>query len=261
MTRHHLKQLLLASACLSGVALVAAGCSSYVPPAERQKDQRATVGMNGGSSTPNSDNEYSYGSATSTVVMPASVVAPTPTVVEPVTPTTTATVVYPATTTPPGTTVLVPTTSVPASTVVVGSDADFMSSAAQFDATEIQLSQIAYQRAQSPEVRAFAAATIDTHRHMAGELDSEARARNLIIPFSPSPAGSQAVARLQNMSGWDVDHYYLDQIIADHQAASALYGAESTEAADVTLRSTAGGDNVDIRNRMDAAAQLRSQID
>ena len=261
MTRHQMKQLLLASACLSGVAVAVAGCSSYTPPAERQKDMRASVGMNGGASTNNSDTEYSYGSATSTVVMPAAVVAPapTPTVVVPAT-TTTATVVVPATTTPPGTTVLVPTTSVPAS-VIVGSDADFMSSAAQFNATEIQLSQVAYQRAQSAAVRQFAAATIDAHRHMAGELDSEARSRNLIIPFSPSPAGSTAVARLQNMSGWDVDHYYLDQVIADHQAASALYGAESNGAADVTLRSTAGGDSVDIRNRIDTAEQLRTQLD
>jgi hypothetical protein len=83
----------------------------------------------------------------------------------------------------------------------------------------------------------------------------------VVIPFSPSPAGSAAVSRLSGLSGWDVDRYYLDQVIADHQAASALYGAESSQAADVTVRSTAGGDTVDIRNWMDQAERLRTQID
>src|SRR5207244_2704943 len=145
-------------------------------------------------------------------------------------------------------TVLVPAASVPAS-VVVASDVDFMSSAAQFNATEIQLSQIASQRAQSAEVRDFAHDTIAAPQRMAGELDRMLRSRHAAVPFSPSPAGSAAVGRLAGLSGWDVDRYYLDQVMADHQAASALYGAESNQAVDVTARSTAGGDAVTIRDR------------
>jgi putative membrane protein len=202
-----------------------------------------------GSKSTSHRDTYTYGTATSTVVMPR-----TTTVVAPAA---TSTVLVPAT---PTTTVLVPATSVPAS-VVVPSDIDFMSSAAQFNATEIELSQVAYQRAQSSDVRQFAMETIAAHRRMAGELDTMARNRSVVIPFSPSPAGNTAVSRLSGLTGWDVDRYYLDQVIADHQAASALYGAESSQAADVTVRSTAGGDSVDIRNRMDEAQRLRTQID
>jgi putative membrane protein len=200
------------------------------------------------------------GTATSTVVMPAStVVSPaattttTSTVLVPVSPsTTTATVLVPATP--------VPATSVPAS-VVVASDIDFMNSAAQFNATEIQLSQIAAQRAQSAEVRNFARDTIAAHQRMAGELDGMLRNRSVAVPFSPSPAGNAAVARLAGLSGWDVDRYYLDQVIADHQAASTLYGAESSQAVDVTVRSTAGGDAVTVRDRLNRATDLRTEID
>jgi hypothetical protein len=87
------------------------------------------------------------------------------------------------------------------------------------------------------------------------------RARSDAVPFSPSPAGNAAVSRLSGMTSWDVDRYYLDQMIADHQAAAALYGAESSQAVDITLRSTAGGDAVDIRNRLSRASTLRTQID
>jgi putative membrane protein len=286
MISNMMKRTLFATVCLSGVAVAVAGCAtgSY---SHHGRDNAQGPRQNGEqevaqSRDPNSDayvgnvppslqtdskstagRDYTYGTATSTVVMPSSTV---------VTPATTSTVVVPSTTTSTvlvpangvattaGTTVLVPATSVPAS-LVVASDVDFMNSAAQFNATEIQLSQIAAQRAQSAEVREYAADTIATHQRMAGELDRMLRARSVAVPFSPSPAGNAAVSRLSGLSGWDVDRYYLDQVIADHQAASALYGAESSQAVDVTLRSTAGGDNVDIRNRLSRATTLRTQID
>ena len=285
MASNTMKRTLFATVCLSGVAVAVAGCAtgSYSHHGRdnaqgprqtgeqevaqtRDPDSEAYVGNVPSSLQTNSTSDnrtYTYGTANSTVVMPSSTV---------VTPTTTSTVVVPGTTTATtvlvpangasttGATVLVPATSVPAS-VVVAPDVGFMNSAAQFNATEIQLSQIAAQRAQSAEVRQYAADTIATHQRMAGELDRMLRARSVAVPFSPNPAGNAAVSRLSGMTSWDVDRYYLDQIIADHQAAAALYGAESSQAVDVTLRSTAGGDAVDIRNRLSRATTLRTQID
>jgi len=287
MTSNASKRTLFAIVCLGGVAAVVSGCAtgSYShhgrdnAQGPRQNGEQEVAqsrdpnseayvgnvppslqtGSTSASTSPTSSNPTYYGTATSTVVMPAStVVAPTTTVVAPATTTTVLVPASPSSTTTP--TVLVPATAVPAS-VVVASDVDFMNSAAQFNATEIQLSQIAYQRAQSAEVRNFAADTIAAHRRMAGELDGMLRSRNVAVPFSPSPAGNSAVARLAGLSGWDVDRYYLDQVIADHQAASTLYGAESNQAVDVTVRSTAGVDDVTIRNRLSRATALRTQID
>jgi putative membrane protein len=289
MTSSTLKRALFATICLGGVAVAVTGCAtgSYSHHGtdnaqgprqngeqevaqSRDPDSDAYVGnvppgLQTGSKAAAS-RSYTYGTASSTVVMPAStVVAPaattaTATVLVPATPT--ATVLVPAggASTVDGTTVLVPATSVPAS-IVVASDVDFMNSAAEFNATEIQLSQIAAQRAQSPEVRNFALETIAAHQRMASELDRMLRYRSVTVPFSPSPAGNAAVGRLAGLTGWDVDRYYLDQVIADHQTASALYGAESGQAVDVTVRSTAGGDAVDIRDRLNRATELRAQID
>jgi putative membrane protein len=283
MTSSTSKRTLFAAVCLGGVAVAVTGCATGTyshygrdnATGPRQNPDQTVAA----SRDPNSDSyvgnvpaglqtgskaeasrSYNYGTTSSTVVLPAStVVAPAATmttastVLVPVSPSgSTATVLVPAT--------AVPVTSVPAS-VVVASDIDFMNSAAEFNATEIQLSQIAAQRAQSPEVRNFALDTIATHRRMAGELDGMLRNRSVAVPFSPSPAGSAAVDRLAGLSGWDVDRYYLDQVIADHQSASALYGAESGQAVDVTVRSTAGGDAVTIRNRLNRATDLRTQID
>jgi putative membrane protein len=189
----------------------------------------------------------------------------TTTVLVPARPATTTTVLVPATTVSPsvttvGSTVLVPA-QVPASTTIVGSDVDFMARASQFNATEIALSRVAYQRAQSAAVREFAMQTINDHRRMADDLDSIALRRNVSLAWTPSPAGSRAVDDLSRMSGYDVDRYYIAQMIADHDAGAALYASQGNLATDVTLRSTAGGDAVDLRNRRDQAIRLQADID
>jgi putative membrane protein len=248
MTRT-LKSALLASVALSFAAVAVAGCGSP-------------------SQYPHSKDSYgdTKTSSTKTYAAPtvASTVPPagTTTVVVPAQPTTTTTVLVPSTTVNTvGSTVLVPSNQVPASTTVLGNDVDFMARASQFNATEIAMSRIAYQRARSDDVREFARRTINAHRAMSDDLDSMALRRNVSLAFNPSPAGSRAVDRLSGLNGWDFDRYYLAQIIADHDAAAALYAAEGTSATDVTLRSSAAGDAVELRNRRDEAIRLQNDID
>jgi len=250
MTRTQ-KSALLASAALAFAAVAVAGCSGP-QPYPHSKDSY------GQTKTPTS---RTYATATPTV-SPTLAPAGSTTVVVPNPQPATTTVMVPATTVnSAGSTVLVPTTQIPASTTIVGDDVDFMARASQFNATEIAMSRIAYQRAQSPEVRDFARDIIDTHRRMSDDLDSIALRRNVSLAWVPSPAGSQAVDRLSNLSGWNLDRAYLAQIVADHDAAATLYQGEGSVASDVTLRSTAAGDAVQLRDRRDQAIRLQNEID
>jgi putative membrane protein len=260
MTRTQ-RSALLATAALTLAAVTVAGCGS---PSQYPHSKDSSG--NTTSTTKTYASNY-----TSPTVSPTLAPVGTTTVVVPAQTTTATTVLVPATTVSPtvntvgvntvGSTVLVPVTQVPASTTIVGNDVDFMARASQFNATEIALSRVAYQRAQSPEVRQYALETINTHRRMSDDLDSIALRRNVSLAWTPSPAGSQAVDRLSRLNGWDFDRYYLAQVIADHDAATALYQTESNVATDVTLRSTAGANAVDLRNRRDQAIRLQSDID
>jgi hypothetical protein len=152
MTRTQ-RSAFLATAALAFAAVTVAGCGSP-------------------SQYPHSKDAYgnTKTSTTRTTASPtvASTLAPagTTTVVVPAQPTT---VLVPSTTTVSptvstvGSTVLVPVTQVPASTTIGGNDVDFMARASQFNATEIALSRVAYQKAQSPAKRdrlaRFSAAT------------------------------------------------------------------------------------------------------
>jgi putative membrane protein len=255
MTRTQ-RNALLGTATRALAAVTVAGCSS---PSQYPHSKDAY------GNTKTSTNKAYASNSTMPAVSPTLAPVGTTTVVVPAQTATTTTVLVPATTVSPtvstvGSTVLVPATQVPASTTIIGNDVDFMARASQFNATEIALSRLAYQRAQSSAVRDYAMQTIDTHRRMSDDLDSIALRRNMSLAWTPSPAGSQAVDRLSGLNGWDFDRYYLAQVIADHDAAAALYASEGTVATDVTLRSTAGADAIDLRNRRDEAIRLQNNI-
>jgi putative membrane protein len=242
---------------MAAVAVTVAGCGS---PSQYPRSKDAY------GQTKTSTTKTYASNTTSPTVSPTLAPVGTTTVVVPAQTATTTTVLVPVTTVSPavntvGSTVLVPVTQAPASTTIVGNDVDFMARASQFNATEIAMSRIAYQRARSAAVREYAMETINTHRRMSDDLDSIALRRNVSLAWTPSPAGSQAIDRLSNLNGWDFDRYYLAQIVADHDAASALYASEGTVATDVTLRSTAGANAVDLRNRRDEAIRLQNSID
>jgi putative membrane protein len=270
MTRR-LKNALLASTALAFAAVTVAACGT---PSQysRSKDSYGQTKVS---------NNKTYASPTvvstvppagsTTYVVPAQ--QATTTYVQPTTTTyvqpTTTTVYAPATTNTVGVrtvgvdslgrTVLMPQNQVAVSTTVAN-DVDFMARASQFNATEIAMSRIAYQRAQDPDVREFAQDVITTHRRMSDNLDAIALRRNVSLAWVPSPAGSRAVDKLSGMSGSEFDRYYLAQVIADHDAAAALYSGQGTVATDVTLRSTAGADAVELRNRRDEAIRLQDDV-
>ncbi|WP_395018507.1 DUF4142 domain-containing protein [Dongia sp.] len=262
MTRTQRSALLATALAFCAVTVAGCGSPSQYPHSKDNNGQSQSYYRSKTTAAPTVASTLPP-SGTTTVV--ATTQPTTTTVLVPARSATTTTVLVPANTVSPsvttvGSTVLVPA-QVPASTAIAGSDVDFMARASQFNATEIALSRVAYQRAQSPAVREFAMQTINDHRRMADDLDSIALRRNVSLAWTPSPAGSRAADDLSRMSGYDVDRYYLAQMIADHDAGAALYASQGNLATDVTLRSTAGGDAVDLRNRRDQAIRLQAGID
>ncbi|HEY4163645.1 MAG TPA: DUF4142 domain-containing protein [Dongiaceae bacterium] len=269
--KHEFKNALLASVALGVIAVAVAGCTA---------EQNLTHGRDGekvysgdttypGNHPVASNSSSSYTTRSNSGVGNSTVVSTVDT-----TPMTTSTVVVPATTVtttvPVASTVLVPapttTTAVvvPANQVptsyVVVSNTDFMSRASEFNATEIALSRIAFQRAQSPAVRSFAQGMIEDHRQMAGELDQAALSRGVTLAWTPNTRGADAINRLNDSTGWQIDRYYLDQVIADHQGALALYQSEATQDGDLTLRNLATADADRLHGKLDSASELRTSI-
>jgi hypothetical protein len=95
---------------------------------------------------------------------------------------------------------------------------------------------------------------------MVGELDQAALSRGIALAWTPNSLGADAIKRRNTSAGWQVDRYYLDQVIADHRSAVALYQSEAMRDSDLALRNRATSDEDRPNSKLDSATELRTRL-
>ena len=107
-------------------------------------------------------------------------------------------------------------------------DRPFMEKAAMSDMAEIQLSQIAQQKATRDDVKQLAGRMVQDHTKTSAELKTIAGAANVTLPTTLDRKHQQAVQKLQGMTaGAEFDRQYLNLLLDDHKQAVALFRNES----------------------------------
>jgi putative membrane protein len=107
-------------------------------------------------------------------------------------------------------------------------DGPFMEKAAMSDMAEIQLSQIAQQKATRDDVKQLAGRMVQDHTKTSSELKSIASGANVTLPTTLDRKHQQAVQKMQGMTaGADFDRQYLNLLLDDHKQAVALFRSES----------------------------------
>ena len=96
------------------------------------------------------------------------------------------------------------------------------------DMAEIQLSQIAQQKATRDDVKQLAGRMVQDHTKTSAELKTIAGAANVTLPTTLDRKHQQAVQKLQGMTaGAEFDRQYLNLLLDDHKQAVALFRSES----------------------------------
>ena len=125
--------------------------------------------------------------------------------------------------------------------------------AASSDMYEIQSSQIALSKAQSPAVRGFAQMMVRDHSNTTEQLMAAARAAG-IPPMTPQmmPMHADMVARLQAASaGASFDRLYAQQQLMAHQQALALHSNYAARGDTPALRAVAGAATPIVRGHLE----------
>ncbi len=100
--------------------------------------------------------------------------------------------------------------------MVAPTDTAFAQKVAASNAAEIELSRIAYVRAHSPEVRAFARQLLIDHREMAINLDNFALERGHLVVWQIEPEMASTIERLRTLDGAAFDRAYMDVMVEAH---------------------------------------------
>jgi putative membrane protein len=133
----------------------------------------------------------------------------------------------------------------------------YVAMAGASDLFEIQSSQLARSRAQSPSVRDFAQMMIDHHTTTTAQLTAAARAAGM-APLVPTllPMQATMMGKLQSASGADFDRLYMSQQVQAHELALALHSNYARNGDTAALRAVAQAATPIVQQHLDRARAL-----
>jgi putative membrane protein len=141
---------------------------------------------------------------------------------------------------------------------VAPSDAGFAQQTAASNSAEIELARLAYVRAQSPDVRAFARQMLINHREMAIELDNFALERGYLVAWRIEPDKVATVERLSVLEGAAFDRAYMAEMVAAHEDAVARLEAQA--ASGLQTASLANESLPTVRHHLEMARELDARL-
>jgi putative membrane protein len=120
-----------------------------------------------------------------------------------------------------------------ASAAVAGSpDSSFYKNAAEGGMSEVELGQLAQQKAASSSVKDFGAMMVKDHSAANDKLKALAASKQVSLPDSPSMMQKASKTKLNMMSGESFDKSYVKGMIDDHKQDIKEFQKEASEGKD-----------------------------
>ena len=119
---------------------------------------------------------------------------------------------------------------------LASSDRNFLMKAAQGGMAEVELGQIASQRASDPQVKQFAQRMVTDHTKANDQLKQLAAAKNVQLPTEVPAAGKRERDRLSKLSGTQFDREYMSHMTSDHKKDTSLFRSAAKSARDADVK-------------------------
>jgi putative membrane protein len=105
----------------------------------------------------------------------------------------------------------------------------FLREAYQSDLAEVQLGQLAQQKASNQQVKQFAQRMIDDHNKNLDQVKQVAQQEGVTLPEKPAAKDEATKNRLEKLSGKEFDHAYMRDMVKDHTTDVAKFKDEAKE--------------------------------
>lgn len=104
----------------------------------------------------------------------------------------------------------------------------FMKEANLAGLKQIELGNLAAQRAVDPKIQKFAKMMVKDHIKISKRLKALADSKNLTLPAALRTADQQHIAEMQKIPAKDFDKHYMEMMVKDHVRALDMYKSAST---------------------------------
>ncbi len=118
-------------------------------------------------------------------------------------------------------------------------DKNFVQKAAQGGVAEVQMGQLAQQKADNADVKQFAQTMIDDHTANDDQLAKLATTKGLNPPTDVGPMQQKMLTRLQGLDGKKFDRSYVNGQVKAHTAMLKLFQTEAKTTKDADLKAFA----------------------
>jgi putative membrane protein len=148
----------------------------------------------------------------------------------------------------------------PGSAAATGGDARFIAEAARGNEAEIELGQLAQQKAQSPEVKSLAQRLVTDHTRANQQLKQLAQKEGVSVPAGLDKDQKDLRARLEKLNGAAFDRAFVDAQVKDHQKDVKFYQDEGSRLQDPQLKSFAQQTLPVLQEHLQMAERAESQV-
>jgi putative membrane protein len=138
------------------------------------------------------------------------------------------------------------------------SDRRFVTKAADDGQAEVQVAQLASQRATNPDVKNFAQKLVDDHTAVNSELMGIASSKNVKVDNDDNK--DRTYKRLSNKSGNDFDREFIAHMVDEHEKDIKLFEKAANDAKDPEVRSFASKHVGHLREHLAQAQSLQRSI-
>ena len=118
-------------------------------------------------------------------------------------------------------------------------DRQFIKKAAEGGLAEVQLGQLATEKADSQDVKQFGQRMVDDHTKANDQLKQVASQKGVTVPDKLSPKDAATKARLEKLSGKAFDRAYMRDMEMDHTKDVSEFRLESKNAKDPDVKNFA----------------------
>lgn len=140
------------------------------------------------------------------------------------------------------------------------SDSDFVHAASRGGQMEVELGQMATQKASNSAVQDFGRRMVKDHSEANMKLKELASTEHMPVPAGMSPKSSKHMAKFQGLSGGEFDKAYIDHMVRDHEKDIAAFEREAQDGKNAHIKKFAADTLPTLREHLKLAKEAQEKV-
>src|SRR6185369_1691885 len=139
-------------------------------------------------------------------------------------------------------------------------DSHFAMEAAEGGMAEVELGQLAVDKASNAKVKEFGQRMVTDHGKAGDELKTLAASKNITLPTTINAKQKAMKDRLSKLSGTAFDRAYIADMVKDHQMDAAAFHKEATTGHDAEIKAWASKTGSVVDEHLKMARDIQKEI-